>query len=91
MHTTLLDTSHLFFLGDLNFRLNFPAGNPFVTCRDDLWAALNSDEGRSNLKEYDELLSARKRKEVFVGMHEGEFWRFKCTYKYKLREVDRYK
>ncbi|PAV23876.1 inositol polyphosphate phosphatase [Pyrrhoderma noxium] len=90
MHTTLLDTSHLFFLGDLNFRLNFPAGDPFVTCRDDLWTALNSDEGRSNLKEYDELLSARKRKEVFVGMHEGEFWRFKCTYKYKLREVDRY-
>jgi hypothetical protein len=26
-----------------------------------------------------------------MGMHEGDFWKFKCTYKYNLNDVDRYK
>ena len=29
--------------------------------------------------------------EAFVGFHEGEFWKFKCSYKYKPGEVDRYR
>lgn len=52
---------------------------------------LAQDTDRETLKEYDELLQERKKGNVFIGLREGDFWTFKCTYKYRLKEVDRYR
>lgn len=86
-------TSHLFFLGDLNFRVTLPpllstaqAPNP---C--DIFAMLKDESSRERLKEFDQLLNQRRKGTAFIGLREGPFWTFKCTYKYKLGEVDRYK
>ncbi|KAL5529679.1 hypothetical protein ACEPAG_5664 [Sanghuangporus baumii] len=100
--TTIYDTSHLFFLGDLNFRLTFSsspsitppengdASQPAQEMKAQLIEWLKDDFEREKLKEYDELFVERRNGRVFVGLHEGDFWQFKCTYKYKLKEVDRY-
>ncbi len=49
------------------------------------------DETRSSLKEYDQLVNVRDQLgAAFVGFREGEFWQFKCSYKYELGEVDKY-
>ncbi|OJA18421.1 hypothetical protein AZE42_06988 [Rhizopogon vesiculosus] len=91
--TTMYATSHLFFLGDLNFRVTLPpshsppqASNPY-----DILAMLKDDASREQLKEFDQLLNQRRKGAAFIGLREGPFWTFKCTYKYKLGEVDRYK
>ncbi|EIW85093.1 inositol polyphosphate phosphatase [Coniophora puteana RWD-64-598 SS2] len=90
--TTLYTTSHLFFLGDLNFRVVVPPdqrapgeSQPAYTLR-----MLDDEPDRERLKEYDQLLNARRAGRVFVGLREGAFWTFKCTYKYKLGEVEKY-
>lgn len=91
--TTVFSTSHLFFFGDLNFRLSLPPTHAFAA-PDQLAAlaqSLSTDEGRSALKEYDQLVIERDvNGTIFHGFREGEFWRFKCSYKYKLGEVDTY-
>jgi hypothetical protein len=91
--TTMYATSHLFFLGDLNFRITLPpllstaqAPNP---C--DIFSMLKDDSSRERLKEFDQLLNQRRKGTAFIGLREGPFWTFKCTYKYKLGEVDQYK
>ncbi|KAI0031835.1 inositol polyphosphate phosphatase [Vararia minispora EC-137] len=81
--TTLYDTSHLFFLGDLNFRLQSPP-------QTDLPAALDALSEREALREHDQLTMERRKGTVFQGLHEGRFWEFKPTYKYALGEVDKY-
>jgi len=40
--------------------------------------------------EYDQLTREMRKGNMFVGLHEGEFWKFKCSYKYRLGEVDHY-
>ena len=52
---------------------------------------LSQGSSREELKEYDELLQEKKKGNIFVGLREGDFWSFKCTYKYRLKEVDRYR
>ena len=89
----MFSTSHLFFFGDLNFRLSLPPDHAFAPeeQRQNLVQALSNDEGRSSLKEYDQLVTERDVKgTIFHSFHEGEFWTFKCSYKYHLGEVDRY-
>ncbi|EJD02382.1 DNase I-like protein [Fomitiporia mediterranea MF3/22] len=92
--STLYDTSHLFFLGDLNFRFSFPPSHAFagslLSSHAQLVEALKDDVQREVLKEYDELFCERRKGRVFIGLREGEFWQFKCTFKYKLNTVDRY-
>ena len=86
-------TSHLFFFGDLNFRLSLPSTHVLAgTDRHaDLAQALSDEEGRASLKDFDQLVLERDTKgTIFHGFHEGEFWRFKCSYKYRLGEVDHY-
>ena len=91
--STLYDTSHLFFFGDLNFRLSLPPTHA-LAAPDQLSTlvhTLSTDEGRSSLKEFDQLVTERDLKgTIFHSFREGEFWRFKCSYKYKLGEVDLY-
>lgn len=91
--TSLYSSSHLFFVGDLNFRLAIPPTHPFSgkSGRPALIESLRSDLEREKLKELDELFVERRKGNIFVGLREGEFWRFKCTYKYMLNEVDKYK
>ncbi|KAF9218281.1 DNase I-like protein [Gyrodon lividus] len=90
--TTLYATSHLFFLGDLNFRVAIPPSHPLVmTSRsDEVLSMLKDEKMREALKEYDQLINERRNGRVFIGLREGPFWTFKCTYKYKLGEVDIY-
>ncbi|GJE90773.1 hypothetical protein PsYK624_069170 [Phanerochaete sordida] len=92
--TTMYDTSHLFFFGDLNFRIVLPPEHPISqssTTSADIAHVLEQETVREDLKEYDQLLLERDRHgRAFIGLREGEFWRFKCSYKYKLGEVDKY-
>ncbi|KAI0372908.1 DNase I-like protein [Pilatotrama ljubarskyi] len=91
--TTMFATSHLFFFGDLNFRLALPPTHALAP-REQLGSlvqTLSTEEGRAALKEYDQLLIERDVKgTVFQGFREGEFWRFKCSYKFRLGRVDEY-
>ncbi len=91
--TTLYSTSHLFFLGDLNFRLDFPPACPYAGRANvhRVEAALETQSGREELKEFDQLLQERMKHAVFHGFREGDFWDFKCTYKFKIGEVDKYR
>ncbi|KAF8637332.1 hypothetical protein AX17_002833 [Amanita inopinata Kibby_2008] len=89
---TIYSTSHLFFLGDLNFRLDIPPTHPLSKlCRSSGFGdALSSEDTRKELRHFDQLSIERHKGTVFVGLREAEFWRFKCSYKYKLGEVDKY-
>lgn len=91
--TTIYSTSHLFFLGDLNFRLEIPAAHPLSSIhkRTDFAQALDDEKTRERLKEFDQLLVEQRKGNVLVGLREGEFWKFKCSYKYLLGEVDKYR
>ena len=91
--TTIYSTSHLFFFGDLNFRLELPKDHVLShpSPEVDFGQLLEQNSVREDLKQYDQLLVEREQKgSAFVGLREGEFWRFKCSYKYKLGEVDKY-
>ncbi|KAJ6525630.1 skeletal muscle/kidney enriched inositol 5-phosphatase [Mycena capillaripes] len=90
--TTLYDTSHLFLLGDLNFRVVLPPEHPLKGASGAIGQALSNQSARDALKEYDQLLLERRNpaSRAFVGLREGEFWLFKCSYKYKIGEVDKY-
>ncbi|KAF8201796.1 inositol polyphosphate phosphatase [Pholiota molesta] len=90
--STLYETSHLFLFGDLNFRLDLPKDHGLYHKRfsQDFSQAIDSEQVREELKEFDQLTVERRKGTVFVGLHEGEFWKFKCSYKYKIGEVDKY-
>jgi hypothetical protein len=91
--STLYETSHLFLFGDLNFRLDLPKDHGLYHKRfsQDFSQAIDSEQVREELKEFDQLTVERRKGTVFVGLHEGEFWKFKCSYKYKIGEVDKYR
>ena len=85
---------HSFVFGDLNFRLALPSTHALSAPDQlaNLAQALSGDDGRSELKEYDQLVIERDVKgTIFHGFREGEFWRFKCSYKYLLGEADKYR
>ena len=88
--STIYSTSHLFFLGDLNFRVDIPATHPFSSPQR-IKQALDDENAREELKEFDQLLVQHRKGTVFVGLREGEFWKFKCSYKYLHGEVDKYR
>lgn len=90
--TTIYSTSHLFFLGDLNFRLSIPPSHPLHAfhTKPDVAAVLTSQDTRETLKEFDQLLTERRKGTIFVGLREGDFCKFKCSYKYDVGQVDRY-
>lgn len=88
--TTIYSTSHLFFLGDLNFRLALPPADT-LTQSDEFLSAITTEEGRKKMSEHDQLLQVCRQGRAFVGLREGPFWKFKCTFKYHMNEVDKYK
>ena len=85
--TTIYDTSHLFFFGDLNFRLNLPETHPLYGPgnRDSLVLALDNESKREELKEYDQLRMEQKKGTVLVGLREGDFWKFKVRPRFVLQ------
>lgn len=91
--TTMYSTSHLFFLGDLNFRVSLPSTHALSGGLQGARVAetLNSENNRELLKEHDQLLMERRKGSVFTGLKEGDFWKFQCSYKYQLGEVDKYR
>ncbi|PFH54227.1 hypothetical protein AMATHDRAFT_72735 [Amanita thiersii Skay4041] len=89
---TIYSTSHLFFLGDLNFRLDIPPSHPLsALCkRPEFGEALSSEETREELRNFDQLTVEKRKGTIFVGLREAEFWKFKCSYKYRLGGIDKY-
>ncbi|KAF7973389.1 hypothetical protein HWV62_15166, partial [Athelia sp. TMB] len=85
--SNIYETSHLFFLGDLNFRVALPAAHPLKSL---VAEGVHQEDMREQLKEHDQLIVERRKGNVFVGLREGDFWKFQCSYKYKLGEVDKY-
>jgi hypothetical protein len=77
----------------MNFRVDLPPDHPHAhTARHgDFAEVLESYSAREEIKEHDQLLKERRKGTVFVGLREGRFWDFKCSYKYHIGEVDRYK
>ena len=92
--STMYDTSHLFWFGDLNFRIALPPEHALAqgaSASGDLARVLEQESVRAELKEYDQLVIERDVKgTIFQSFREGEFWKFKCSYKYRLGEVDKY-
>lgn len=91
--STLYDTSHLFVFGDMNFRIDLPGSHPLsaLVKAPQFSEAISSESSREELKEFDQMTIEKNKGNVFVGLHEGEFWKFKCSYKYKVGEVDQYR
>ncbi|CCM04728.1 uncharacterized protein FIBRA_06916 [Fibroporia radiculosa] len=87
--TTIYSTSHLFFFGDLNFRLAIPPGHPASSLsRTEFARKLTSEAQRLALKEFDQLYQERDIKfNIFASLREADFWKFICSYKYKLGET----
>lgn len=85
--SNIYETTHLFFSGDLNWRLDLPE----TMSRDDVESKIRMEEGRIELVQYDQLVKAQKAGKTLLGLHEGDFWRFQCTYKYHLGAVDTYR
>jgi len=90
--STIYDSSHLFVFGDMNFRLDMPETYSLHSKRltHDFSKAIESEKTREELKEFDQLTIEKRKGTIFVGLHEGDFWKFKCSYKYHLGEVDQY-
>ena len=91
--STLYETSHLFIFGDLNFRVALPESHPLYVKQKtpEFSQAIESEKSREELKEFDQLTTEKKKGSIFIGLREGDFWKFKCSYKYKLGEVDKYR
>lgn len=91
--STIFETSHLFVFGDLNYRLEIPETHPtYAILRlPEFSEALASEKFREELKEYDQLTVEKRKGNVCTGLREGEFWKFKCSYKYQLGETDKYR
>jgi hypothetical protein len=54
-------------------------------------SAVSISVSRDSLREYDQLINERRNGRVFIGLREGPFWTFKCTYKYVLGDIDKHK
>lgn len=91
--STLYQTSHLFLLGDFNFRLDIPKDHSLYRKRftDEFSQAIHEEGVREEIKEFDQLTIEKRKGTVFIALHEGDFWKFKCSYKYKPGAVDKYR
>lgn len=84
--STVYDTSHLFLLGDLNFRVEPPTD----LTPSNLLQQLATKSGRAALAAHDQLQREHKAGTIFRSLHEGEFWDFAPTYKCIIGDVSGY-
>lgn len=77
----------------MNFRLELPPSHPLaeVIKTPRFSEAISSEPTRRELVEYDQLTREVRKGNIFQGLHEGDFWKFKCSYKYQIGEVDQYR
>ncbi|KAH8826998.1 Endonuclease/exonuclease/phosphatase [Flagelloscypha sp. PMI_526] len=90
--STIYDTSHLFFVGDLNFRVVLPPEHALsIKSKDTEFATLlESEDARKQMRDHDQLSLELKKGTVLQCLKEGDFWKFKCSYKFKIGHVERY-
>ncbi|KAG8929863.1 hypothetical protein FRC02_004989 [Tulasnella sp. 418] len=81
---TIYNSTHLFFFGDLNFRLRPPTHTETRLEGPDIAAMATTPEGRAEIAKLDELTLERQGGSVCHGLEEGDFWNFPPTYKYHL-------
>ncbi|KAF9520582.1 hypothetical protein BS47DRAFT_1286984 [Hydnum rufescens UP504] len=101
-YSTIYDTTHLFFFGDLNFRLTPNKPSPTTEVPDPSVAAPlfptlaeiqksnGTLDGRRELVKHDQLRNAMREGRIGSGLREGKIERFPCTYKYVIGCVDEY-
>ena len=85
-YSTIYDSTHLFFFGDLNFRLDVPKSID----RTEIEQMVRTVDGRKRLLQYDQLLRAQREGRI-PPMKEAPFWDFQPTYKFLLKHVDKYR
>lgn len=85
-HSTIYDSTHLFFFGDLNFRLDVPKSLD----RPDFERMARTVEGRKQLLQYDQLVRAQRENRI-PSMSEAPLWDFQPSYKFLLKHVDKYR
>ena len=73
----------------VNFRLDLP--NSLAPPTSSGYSLMDNNEQLQELKVYDQLSNEKQRRTAFIGLHEGEFWKFKATYKCIIGAVDKYK
>jgi hypothetical protein len=86
----VFDTSHLFIMGDLNYRLSKlpPRGYPSDGKAGDDILAL--EEERLDMVQNDTLRREQREGRAFGGLREGDLSRFAPTYKRIVGQVDGY-
>ena len=85
-YSTIYDSTHLFFFGDLNFRLDVPKS----LNRSEMERMIRTVEGRKQLLQYDQLVRAQREGRIPL-MKEAMLWDFQPTYKFLLKHVDKYR
>lgn len=85
-YSTIYDSTHVFFFGDLNFRLDVPK----TLNRPDFERMARTAEGRKQLLQYDQLVRAQREGRI-PPMKEAPLWDFQPTYKFLLNHVDTYR
>jgi hypothetical protein len=85
-YSTIYDSTHLFFFGDLNFRLDVPK----ALTRTEMERMLRTVEGRKELLQYDQLVRAQRESRIPL-MKEAPLGDFQPTYKFLLNHVDKYR
>lgn len=89
--TQLHETSHLFILGDLNYRLlHLPQAGIYPTSGKTILADELLAKERAELVSLDTLRSEQRAGRVFGGLREGELERFAPTYKRINGQVEGY-
>lgn len=92
--STIYDSTHLFFFGDLNFRLTRPGldKEKLSGLQDvDILQLNGSLDGRQQLKQYDQLTRSQTEGKAFLGLREGEVEQFPLSFKYVVGTVDHYR
>lgn len=93
-YSTIYDTTHLFFFGDLNFRLTKPGADHLKDSGlvpTDILHLNDSIAGRRELRQHDQLSRAQREGKTLLGLREGELEQFPLTYKYVIGTLDTYR
>ncbi|EFP74386.1 hypothetical protein PGT21_033233 [Puccinia graminis f. sp. tritici] len=91
-HHTIYDTSHLFFMGDLNYRISLtPSATSSLQpiTKESLTKTIQEGRHSSLFPEHDTLSHQHAAGKVLVGLREAPI-NFKPTYKYKLNSGDQF-
>ncbi|KAF8343971.1 inositol polyphosphate phosphatase [Cantharellus anzutake] len=86
--STIYDTTHLFFFGDLNFRISPPP--PKALTLAEIIKLNTTVDGRRELIKHDQLKQVMAEGRVGFGLREGEVEQFPLSYKYDIGSVTEY-